>query len=192
VRVGIFGGTFDPPHVGHLLAASDAIEALGLDEVRFVPNATQPLKSRDTDGAGPADRLAMVRALCGEDPRLVVDPSEVERGGLSYMVDTVRGLRERFPGAALFLLLGEDAAATLPEWREAALLPDLAEIVVLTRETPAPGVALAWRRIPTRRIDVSSTEIRARVRAGFPITGFVPAAVAELIRDRGLYAKGLE
>jgi nicotinate-nucleotide adenylyltransferase len=68
----------------------------------------------------------------------------------------------------------------------------LAEIVVLTRETPAPGVALAWRRIPTRRIDVSSTEIRARVRAGLPITGFVPAAVAELIRDRGLYARGLE
>ena len=108
------------------------------------------------------------------------------------MVDTVRGLRERLPGAALFLLLGEDAAATLPQWREAARLPDLAEIVVLTRETPVPGVALAWRRIPTRRIDVSSTEIRARVRAGLPITGFVPAAVAELIRDRGLYAQGLE
>jgi nicotinate-nucleotide adenylyltransferase len=192
VRVGIFGGTFDPPHVGHLLAASDAADALGLDQVRFVPNAAQPLKHRDADGAGAADRLAMVRALCGADPRFVVDPTEVERGGLSFMIDTVRALREQLPGTALFLLVGEDAAATLPEWRDAEALAGLVEIVVLTRESSNPGAAASWRRIPSRRVDVSSTEIRARVRAGLPITGFVPDAVAELIRARGLYARGLE
>ncbi len=192
MRVGIFGGTFDPPHNGHLLAASDAAEGLALDQVRFVPNATQPLKVRDEGGAGPADRLDLVRALCGNDPRFVADPVEVERGGLSYMIDTVRVLREQLPGAALFLLLGEDAAATLPEWREAALLSSLTEIVVLTRDHPGDMAAGPWRRLATRRVDVSSTEIRARVRAGLPLTGFVPDAVAELIRARGLYARGME
>jgi nicotinate-nucleotide adenylyltransferase len=190
VRIGILGGSFDPPHVGHLLAANDAVEALALDRLLFIPAAEQPLKTGLV--AAPAkDRLAMVRLLAGKDPRFGVDAIEVDRGGLSYTVDTVRALRERWQGLAplaLFLLVGADVASTLPKWRDPEGIASLAEIVMLTREGGAeglpPGVS---RRIRTRRVDVSSTEVRARVRAGQSIRGFVPDAVAEYIATAGLY-----
>jgi nicotinate-nucleotide adenylyltransferase len=190
VRIGILGGTFDPPHVGHLLAATDAVEALALDQLLFIPASEQPLKAGL--GAAPAkDRLAMVRLMAGHDVRFGVDAIEVDRGGLSYTVDTLRTLRERWQGAvpvALFLLIGADVAATLPQWRDPQAIAGLAEIVMLTREGGGeelpPGVT---RRIRTRRVDVSSTEVRARVRAGKSIRGFVPDAVAEYIATTGLY-----
>ncbi|MFI5232216.1 MAG: nicotinate-nucleotide adenylyltransferase [Gemmatimonadales bacterium] len=187
MRIGIFGGTFDPPHVGHLLAASDAHEALGLDRVLFIPAAGQPLKSAIV--APPADRLAMVERLVAGDPRFTVDPIEIERGGLSFTVDTLRALRERWrsdTALALVLLLGADAAATLPQWREPAEVAALAEVVVLSRAGGGTGAAVG-RAIDTRRVDVSSTEIRARVAAGKSIRGFVPEPVAAYIEGRRLY-----
>lgn len=189
MRLGVLGGTFDPPHVGHLLAASDAVEALALDQLLFVPAAQQPLK-RDSVVASASDRLAMTRLLVEGDPRFRVDALEIDRGGLSFTVDTLRALQSRHGGpggVALVLLVGEDVIATLPKWREPEALAELAEIVVLTRsggETPAARVG---RTIATRRVDVSSTEIRARVRAGQSIHGFVPDAVAAYIAARGLY-----
>ena len=192
MRIGIFGGTFDPPHVGHLLAATDAYEALSLDRVLFVPAAGQPLKSAIV--AAPRDRLAMVERLVGDDPRFAVDPIEIERGGLSYTVDTLRALRERWQSSgggdlALILLLGADAAATLPQWREPGAVASLAEVVVLQRaggaEEQAPPAG--GKAIDTRRVDVSSTEIRERVRAGKSIRGFVPESVAAYIAERRLY-----
>ena len=186
MRIGILGGTFDPPHIGHLLAASDAFEALALDRLLFVPAAAQPLKSAIV--ASPADRLAMVQALVGDDPRFAVDPIEIERGGLSFTVETLRALHDRWKsdrGLALVLLLGADAAATLPQWREPDEVAALAEIVVLRRgesNTTAVG-----RAINTRAVDVSSTEIRARVNAGKSIHGFVPEPVAAYIEGRRLY-----
>ena len=187
MRIGVFGGTFDPPHIGHLLAASDAYDALGLDRVLFIPAAGQPLKSAIM--ASPADRLAMVERLVAGDPRFAVDPIEIERGGLSFTVDTLRALHERWrpEGAlALVLLLGADAAATLPQWREPAEVAALAEVVVLSR-TGGGTDAAAGRTIDTRRVDVSSTEIRARVAAGKSIRGFVPEPVAAYIEGRRLY-----
>jgi nicotinate-nucleotide adenylyltransferase len=186
VRLGLFGGTFDPPHVGHLLAASDAFEALALDRILFVPNAVQPLKSA-APSATAADRLEMVRRLCQDDARFGVDPIEVERGGLSFTVDTVRVLRERHPGAALFLLVGADAAESLPAWRETSSVLEMAQLIVLARGASAPGTPETGRRLATRQIDVSSTEVRARVRAGLSIRGFVPDGVAAYIVERGLY-----
>lgn len=192
MRIGIFGGTFDPPHVGHLLAASDACDALALDRVHFVPAARQPLKA-GVESAPPEHRLAMVRALAGSDPRFEVDEVEIERGGLSYTVDTLRELRHRWRDdrtLALFLLLGADAAATLPKWRERDELAALAEIVVLTRHGGAESLSLTSavaRFVVTRRVDVSSTEIRERVRAAKSIHGFVPEAVAAYIAAAGLY-----
>lgn len=188
VRIGIFGGTFDPPHVGHLLAASDAWELLNLDRVLFVPTAAQPLKG-GAEVASPADRLAMVRLLVAGDPRFEVEPMEALRGGLSFTVDTVRALRERWPAgtADLFLLLGTDAAAQFPRWREPAAIMALAEVVVLTR-LDGPGAAPDGMRVAgTRRIDISSTEIRERVRGGRPIRGFVTEGVAGYIGRQGLY-----
>lgn len=208
MQLGIFGGTFDPPHVGHLLAASDAIEHLGLDRLVFVPAAVQPLKAaRDTAPA--LDRLAMVRLTVGRDPRLQADSVELDREGLSYTVDTLREFGRRYPSAERYFLVGADVLATFAQWREPQTVLELATLAVLTRRsdgeddarvqqavvrrrgsvTTVLDEALARRStlVPTRRIDVSSTEIRDRVRAGRSIHGFVTDAVADYIGSHGLY-----
>jgi nicotinate-nucleotide adenylyltransferase len=195
VRVGIFGGTFDPPHNGHLLAASDAVEALDLDVLWFVPNAAQPLKG---EGEGsPRQRLEMVRLMVGDDARFGVDPIEVDREGVSYTVDTLAEFASRFPKAHRFLLIGADAAGTFDQWREPQRIRDLAEVVVLQRAPGGEAAALSAHVAPpalagarwlkTRRVDVSSTEIRDRVQQGKPIRGFVPDAVAAYIAAARLY-----
>lgn len=188
MRIGVFGGTFDPPHVGHLLAASDAVEALGLDRVLWVPTATQPFK-READSSPADDRLAMVRLLVGSDPRFGVDPIEIQRAGLSYTVDTLVALRAGAPDATFVLLVGADAAAAVHLWKEPDRVQALAELAVLRRgdqpfEFP-PGIV--GTILTTRRIDVSATEIRARVRCGAAIHGFVSESVAAYIASAGLY-----
>lgn len=192
MRLGLFGGSFDPPHVGHLLAASDASEALGLDRLVFVPARVSPFKHGVT-ATPAADRLAMVRALVGEDPRFAVDPIEIEREGLSYTVDTLAAYAERHPDAERFLLVGEDVLPTFPQWREAGRIRALARLVVLRRTvTGSADLPDAMRAdppvlLPTRRIDVSSTEVRQRARAGLSLHGFVPEAVAAHIARARLY-----
>jgi nicotinate-nucleotide adenylyltransferase len=188
MRIGILGGTFDPPHIGHLFAASDAVEALGLDRLLLVPAAIQPLKG-GREVAAAAHRLAMVQLLAADDPRFEVEPMEVVRGGLSFTIDTIRALRERWPAgtADLVLLLGGDAAAQFPQWKEPAAIRALAEVVVLTRKDAPDGVPEGLRAVATRRIDVSSTEIRERVQAGRPVRGFVTEPVAAYIARHGLY-----
>lgn len=190
MRLGILGGTFDPPHVGHLLAASDAFEELALDRLLFVPAAEQPLKVGMIGGA-PAQRAEMLDLLVAGDARFAVDRVEIERGGLSYTVDTLAELRRREAGARLFFLIGEDNASQLAKWREPRLVAELAEIVVMQRESPPAGEPAAspfpLARLRTRRVDVSSTEIRERVRAGLPIHGFVPDTIAAYITAAGLY-----
>jgi nicotinate-nucleotide adenylyltransferase len=186
VRIGIFGGTFDPPHLGHWLAAVDAAEALALDEVIWVPAAQQPLKAGDSS-ADAAHRLAMTQLMVQGDGRFRVDAVETERGGLSFMVETLRAYRGQYPDAALFLLLGTDAAALLPKWREPETIRVLADVVVLTRGGEAVDLPAGLRAVSTRRVDVSATEIRERVAAGRSIRGFVPDAVAAYIAAHGLY-----
>jgi nicotinate-nucleotide adenylyltransferase len=187
-RLGILGGTFDPPHNGHLLAAYGAVEQLGLDALVLIPAWRQPLKAGATM-APPEHRLAMTRLLAAADPRLSVDAVEIERGGLSYTVDTVRTYRTQRPGTELFLLMGEDTAATLPQWREPAVLAGSVRVAVLAREGAGGALPPGFRaeRVTTRRVDISATEIRARVAAGLPIRGFVPDAVAEYIVAHRLY-----
>lgn len=197
MRLGIFGGSFDPPHVGHLLVAQDAVTALKLDRLLIVPAAQQPLKQGQQTPA--ADRLAMVQRCFADVPGLVVDPVEIDRGGLSYMVDTVEILQRREPSAVLHLLIGQDAFETLPRWREPERLRSMVRLVVLRRGNaaePVPTSAEQYRAtngsleyLATRRVDVSSTEIRERVRAGHSIRGFVTDAVAEYIESTGLYLR---
>lgn len=209
MRLGLFGGTFDPPHVGHLLAASDAFEQLALDRLVLIPAAQQPLKvGRE---AAPAEhRLAMVRLAVAGDPRFEVDALEVDRRGLSYTVDTLGEFARRHPDAQRYLLVGADVLATFAQWREPQRILSLATLVILERADGDTGGAPdeeSWvpvlreaapvpageqasgpaRRLRTRRVDVSSTEIRARVRDGRVLTGFVPEAVAAHIREHGLY-----
>jgi nicotinate-nucleotide adenylyltransferase len=192
MRIGIFGGTFDPPHVGHLLAASDAFEQLSLDRLLFVPAGAQPFKVGDVQ-AGGAARLEMLRLMIGDDDRFRVEAAEIERGGLSFTVDTVTELAQRHAGARLFLLLGEDNVTQFASWREPERIASLATIAVLARggapvlTAAAANEAYPMMHLETRRVDVSSTEIRARVREGRSIRGFVSDAVAEYIRAAGLY-----
>jgi nicotinate-nucleotide adenylyltransferase len=186
LRLGIFGGTFDPPHIGHLLVASDAIDQLGLDRLVFIPTAVQPLKTgvRATV-ASPGDRLEMTRLMAGDDPRLAADPIEVDRGGLSFTIDTLAALAQRSPGDERFLLLGADTWETFPRWREPEAVMRLATVVVLQRGDVTPTAAPLV--LSTRRVDVSSTEVRSRVQGGRSIRGFVPDAVRAYIERTGLY-----
>ena len=199
----MLGGTFDPPHVGHLLAASDALEALSLDRLILVPAAAQPLKVH-RNAAAPEHRLEMVRRLVGDDPRFEVDPVEIDRRGLSFTVDTLATLVERWPDAERFLLVGADVLETFARWREPERVLRMATLAVLAREegegsTRWDGAFEAVRdmacrvgapeplRLPTRRIELSSTEIRERVASGRPIRGFVTEAVAEYMAMYRLY-----
>jgi nicotinate-nucleotide adenylyltransferase len=196
MRVGIFGGSFDPPHIGHLLVAQDAADELALDRLLVIPAAQQPLKGGWQ--TAPHHRLAMVRAAFEGIPRVEVDPIEIERGGLSFMVETVESIRQRVPLATLHLLVGDDVVPTLPRWRDVDRLLSMVQLVVLHRAdrqalSPAAaasetsGAVGAARRITTRRLDLSSTEIRTRVQDGRSIRGFVPDAVAAYIATTGLY-----
>lgn len=191
MRVGVFGGTFDPPHVGHLLVAADAVDALGLDRLIWIPAARQPLKT--THDAAPAThRLAMTRTVSNADARFACDGLEIERGGLSFTVDTLRTLTSRDPGSAWFLCVGADAFRGFPRWRDPDAIARMATVAVLAREgAGAEGSALAAVpgavEVPVRRVDVSSTEVRARVRAGRSVQGFVMESVAAYIAAHGLY-----
>jgi nicotinate-nucleotide adenylyltransferase len=205
MRLGIFGGSFDPPHVGHLLVAQDAIEALSLDRLMVVPAATQPLKQQHRTDA--RHRLAMVQRCFEGVPGVTVDSVEMDRGGLSFMVDTVDHYRRIVPAAMIHLLVGEDVVASLPRWRETERLLSMVELVILTRAEPRIGLAShlidppgsqdrrdgarfgipSARYLATRRVDVSSTEIRERVGAGRSIRGFVPDTVAAYIASTALY-----
>ena len=195
-RIGLLGGTFDPPHVGHLFLAYTALEQLGLDRVVLVPARRQPLKA-GAEITAPEHRVGSTRLLAAGDPRLSVDAIELEREGLSFSIDTVRSYRASHPGAELSFLMGEDSAATLGHWREPVALAGLARLVVLTRGVPSgPAAALPdgvhVERVAARRIDVSATEVRARVRAGLPLRGFVTDDVAAYIAAHGLYRNNNE
>ena len=194
MRIGLLGGSFDPPHIGHLLSAVDAYEALALDRLVFIPAAVQPLKAGRACATA-EHRLAMTRLLIGGDPRFDVSAIEIDRGGLSYTVDTLTTLAAAWPGAELFWLVGVDVLKSFPKWKEPARIVQLATLVVVKRvgtgdgdETPdlssIPGEP---RLLATRRIDLSSTEIRDRVREGKSIRGFVPEAVADYIAAERLY-----
>jgi nicotinate-nucleotide adenylyltransferase len=201
VRVGILGGTFDPPHIGHLIAAADAADALALDRVVFVPAYRQPLKG-STVWASPAERLEMTRLGVGDDPRLAVTSIEIDRGGLSFTVDTLSEWARQSPGDQRFLLMGADVVRSFARWREPLEVMRLAELVVWQRgEVLGDGVAELLPRDATghtpphrvlraRLIDISSTEVRGRVRAGQSIHGFVPDAVRAYIHEAGLYRSG--
>jgi len=188
MRIGIFGGTFDPPHLGHLIAAADAYAALGLDAVLFVPAAVQPLK-RDRVRTSARCRLAMVRAAVADDARFEVDDLELRRAGPSYTVDTLEELTARFGRAELFLLVGADVTTELARWHRPERILELATLAVLDRggEEVHELSAAPVVRVPVTRVDISATEIRRRIAAGESIRYLVPDAVREVIRREGLY-----
>jgi len=189
MKIGLFGGSFDPAHFGHLLVAQAAREELGLARVFFILAAQSPFKP-DSKPAPAAERLRLLRLALAGDTAAEVDDQEIRRGGVSYTIDTVRQYKNNFPEAELFYLIGADQAGQLPLWREADELARLVEFVMIPRpgepepRVPAPFRGRALRGFP---LGVSSSEIRARCRAGLPITHLTPRAVAEAIKNYRLY-----
>jgi nicotinate-nucleotide adenylyltransferase len=188
-RLGIFGGTFDPPHVGHLVVAVNVRHALRLDRLLLVV-AGDPWQKADRSVSVAADRLAMAEAAVGEVDGLEASALEIERGGTSYTADTLAQLRDERPDAELFLVLGSDAAAGLPTWERAEEVRRLARIVVVTRpgaEEGRPPTGWDWTTVETPRLEVSSTDLRARVADGRPLDYLLTPAVIDTINRRGLY-----
>jgi nicotinate-nucleotide adenylyltransferase len=189
MKIGLFGGSFDPVHFGHLLVAQAAREELGLERVFFILAAQSPFKP-DSQPAPAAERLRLLRLALAGDAAAEVDDQEIRRGGVSYTIDTARQYSKNFPGAGLFYLIGADQAGQVSLWREAGELARLVEFVVIPRpgeivpRLAAPFRGQALRGFP---LGVSSSEIRARCRAGLAIAHLVPPAVAEAIKNNRLY-----
>jgi len=188
-RIGVFGGTFDPIHVAHVVSAVEARRALCLDRVVFVP-AGDPWQKRGSVSAAAADRLAMVRAAINGIAGLEVSPVEIERDGPSYTYQTLEAMSA--PGRDLFLIVGADVAATMHTWVGVEHLPGLATLVVVDRageQPPAERLPAGWpcQRVAIPRLDVSSTDLRARAGRGWPLDGLVPPGVVRVIVERGLY-----
>jgi nicotinate-nucleotide adenylyltransferase len=189
MKLGIFGGSFDPVHVGHLLVAQAAIEELGLDRLFFVPAARSPFKP-DFSPAPAGVRLQLLRLALAGKSDCEVDGQEIERGGVSYTVDTLRYYARKFSTAELFYLIGADNASGLSRWREADELAKLAVFVAVPRPGGVPAVfppPFRGRTLKGFPFGVSSSEIRARIKAGLTIEPMVPAIVAGAIHAAGLY-----
>jgi nicotinate-nucleotide adenylyltransferase len=198
-RIGLFGGSFDPIHEGHLAVARGARDRLGLDRLILMVAAQSPLKKGSAAGA--EDRLAMARLAVAGELGLEVSDLEVRRAGPSYTIDTLRGVAAANPRARLFLVLGSDSLATFPRWREAAALlaestPVIAPRRGVGREALEPirgllgneaaaALAAGWLDLPC--VDVSATDVRARLADGRSVEGLVPKPVIAYIRERALY-----
>jgi nicotinate-nucleotide adenylyltransferase len=196
VRLGILGGTFNPPHLGHLVCAQEAYLQLELSRVLLMPARIPPHKAVD-DEPGPEHRLELCRRAVDDDPRFAVSDLEMRREGPSYTVDTLEELHSQDPDTELFLIVGGDVAAGLPRWHEPERVLSLATLAIAKRRgTPRASIEDALRTLPGGErarffampgIAFSSTMVRDRVRSGQPIRYIVPDGVATYINDHGLY-----
>jgi len=196
-RIGILGGTFDPPHAGHVAAGRAAVEALGLDRLLLVV-ANDPWQKSGQRTVSPAeDRFALAEALAADIPRAEASRLEIDRGGPSYSVETVEELLagaaagDDSPPPELFLVVGADLVSDLESWRRPGDLKRLVTLAVVPRpHSPAPAVPDGWRvvRVDGPAVDVSSSEVRRRLAAGGSVEGVVPAGVIRCIRRRDMYA----
>ncbi len=200
-RIGLFGGTFNPIHLGHMMVGRAAAEAFGLDAVWLMPCSVSPFKRGRTELADGEDRLAMVRLAAAEDPLFAPCGLEVERGGVSYSYDTVAALRGRFPDDRFFFILGADSLRELSHWHRAADLVSLCTFITIERpgtdeRALAEGLApfpedirerLLAGVVKGRLCDISSSDVRRRIAEGESIRYLVCPAVEAYIRSRGLY-----
>lgn len=189
LRIGLFGGTFDPPHVGHLVTAVNVRHALNLDIVILMVANDPWQKSGARDVTTAEDRFAMVEAAVSVVDGVIAGRDEIDRGGPSYTADTLMALAEKHPGAELFTIVGDDAAAGLTSWTRVDQVAEYSQLVVVDR----PGVAVElpeqfnWLRVESPRLEVSSTDLRSRFSDGRPLDYLVTEPVLRVIEERGLY-----
>jgi nicotinate-nucleotide adenylyltransferase len=191
-RIGIFGGTFDPIHNGHLQVAEEVRRALRLDRLLMVV-ANEPWQKQDRPVTPAEDRYAMVVAALADHPGLEASRMELDRGGPSFTVDTVRELLAEEPDAELFVVVGADVVGGLSSWREESALRELVILAVVDRPgAPAVVTPPGWRTVlvPVEPLDVSSTGLRTRLEQGGSVSGTVPESVIRCMAQRGLYATG--
>lgn len=190
MKEGIFGGTFDPPHIGHLIAAESARESLGLDRIRFIPAAVPPHKRRPDITPG-EKRLEMVRLAIRGNPAFIADDRELRREGTSYTIETIRDLRREFPGVEFTLLIGMDNIQEFRLWKDPEKIRSLAEVAALSRPGAGgiggPESGGEFRVVTIPLIEVSSSAVRRLVSEGRSIRYLVPPAVEEMIIREGLY-----
>lgn len=182
-KLGLFGGSFDPIHHGHLILAREALESLGLDRVILIPSGISPHKLA-TPPAPAELRCKMVESALRGEAGLDWDDCEIRRAGPSFAIDTVREMRARYPGAELYFFIGADNLASLHTWRDIAALRALVNFVVLSRgnKVQAPGFPVI-----SRAVDISSTEIRKRIASGLSVRYLVPDCTCEIISQHRLY-----
>lgn len=188
-NIGLYGGSFNPVHLGHLLVAQAAREELALHRLFFIPAAQSPFKP-ESKLAPAEERLRMLRLALAGHPECAIDDQEVRRGGISYSILTVRDYARRYPGASLYYLIGADHAPLLPKWRDADELAQRAEFIIIPRpgEPERPlATPFRGRRLRGFPLGVSSSEIRDRIRRGLPVDLLVGAPVAEAIHKNRLY-----
>ncbi len=189
-RIGIFGGTFDPPHIGHMAAATQVAREAKLDRILWVPTALPPHKTARSTTPGRI-RLRMVRAAIRGHPRFCASEIEVARGGVSYTVDTLRQLRSEHPHWRLALIIGADLFRSLELWREPDAIRELAEIIVTSRPgaDPPPPAQLdqGARAVAVTPVELSASRVRERVKNGLTVSNMVAPAVLAIIQDEGLY-----
>jgi nicotinate-nucleotide adenylyltransferase len=191
-KIGLFGGTFDPPHKAHVALATLALRELALDELRWIPAGEPWQKARVITPA--AHREAMVRLAMGDEPRFALERCEILRRGPSYTLDTVRAMQAAEPGALWFLIIGQDQYAGLHTWRDWRELLGLVTLAVANRPGPlqaphADVLAFSHRAVPLPMLDIASTDIRARAAAGQDISSLVPDGVARYIEAHHLYQR---
>lgn len=214
--IGIYGGTFNPIHLGHMRAAEEVVEALDLDRLLFVPSARPPHKRDEIDETAPARmRLEWVELAIRDNPRFVADAVEVDRPGPSYLVDTLRTLRDRFPADELTFVVGQDAFSEMGTWRQPREIFRLAHVAVTTRPPVIGGSIAEWlpecvardfdvdrngtgarhrevstliRQVPVTPIDISASDIRERIRSGRSIRYLLPEPVRAAVLASGVYA----
>jgi nicotinate-nucleotide adenylyltransferase len=197
MKLGILGGTFDPPHFGHLRMAEAALMQLSLDKVLFAPVGVQPLK-QDHPATAPEHRARMVELAIADDPRFILSRADLDRPGPHYTVDLLVIIQQQYPKAALWFIMGEDSLSDLPRWREPAQVIQLARLAVLRRPGYEPNWATLDRALPDLRtridwiehaeIDISARDIRQRVQCGLPVAPFVPARVIDYLVAQDLYS----
>jgi nicotinate-nucleotide adenylyltransferase len=191
MKIGFLGGSFDPVHFGHLIAAQDVYEQYKLDRLFLVPAAQAPLKPNDVQST-PEDRWQMLQAACAWDRRLEISDYELRKGGMSYTIDSVRHFRTKFPHDELLWIIGGDQLPLLQKWKEIDELAKMIEFIFLERpkhpSKPHPEISgLRLHRCDGHLIEISSSELRQRVRAGLSLHYFCPQKVIAYIEDKKLY-----